>query len=220
MFRVLICFKRWIMSAYLYAYCIQLKWGCQELLHWSYSRLCQTAIFDCQIPQFSLRQPQANKLSWLFAIFDCQIRQLILRQSQTSNLSLLLAIFDCQIRQFSFSSKLFWLFAIFDCQIRQFNLHQSLEAISLGFMPHLNLRFGSSVGSYLKQQSLLAFETWILRYGSSDCNNLHLQPPAQLDCFGGFRCMWLITLLLSSMERNFPPFPSIWRNFSSHKAFM
>ena len=69
MFRVLICFIRWIMSAYLYAYCIQLKWGCQELLHWSYSRLCQTAIFDCQIPQFSLRQPQANKLSWLFAIF-------------------------------------------------------------------------------------------------------------------------------------------------------
>ena len=167
MFRVLICFKRWIMSAYLYAYCIQLKWGCQELLHWSYSRLCQTAIFDCQIPQFSLRQPQANKLSWLFAIFDCQIRQ--------------------------------------------FNLHQSLAAISLGFMPHLNLRFGSSVGSYLKQQSLLAFETWILRYGSSDCNNLHLQPPALLEWF------WRISLY---KERNFRPFPSIWRNFSSHRDFM
>ena len=104
MFRVLICFKRWIMSAYLYAYCIQLKWGCQELLHWSYSRLCQTAIFDCQIPQFSLRQPQANKLSWLFAIFDCQIRQFSLRQLQANKLSWLFAIFDLSDSAINFAA--------------------------------------------------------------------------------------------------------------------
>ena len=156
MFRVLICFKRWIMSAYLYAYCIQLKWGCQELLHWSYSRLCQTAIFDCQIPQFSLRQPQANKLSWLFAIFDCQIRQFSLRQLQANKLSWLFAIFDLSDKaiqlfkqtllafcnfwlsdtaiQFTSisSSNLSWIYATFESQIWQFSWHQPQTAISLG----------------------------------------------------------------------------------------
>ena len=156
MFRVLIFFIRWIMSAYLYAYCIQLKWGCQELLHWSYSRLCQTAIFDCQIPQFSLRQPQANKLSWLFAIFDLSdsainFAAIANKQSFFASCHFWLSdkaiqffkqtllafcnfwLSDTSIQFTSISrSNLSWIYATFESQIWQFSWHQPQTAISLG----------------------------------------------------------------------------------------